>query len=96
MIFDSFLHDVSVKHKLSPEGVTQVYMGSLYNPNKHAMQIWLLYPSSKKPIVTDTQKAFGHIMTLQIGEEGPMMTTGLGVNIAKLNKAQIQFLVKEN
>lgn len=47
LIFNNFFHDVGAKHKLSPEGVTQVYMGSLYNPDKHAMQIWSLYPPRK-------------------------------------------------
>lgn len=54
LVFDSFLHDIDAKHKLSLEGVTQVYMGSLYNPDKHSMLVWSLYPPNKKPMVIDT------------------------------------------
>lgn len=87
LVFDIFLHNIDAKHKLSPDCVTQLYMGSLYNSNKHSMLIGSLYPPNKKPIVIDTLKAFRHIMTLNIGEINPIVTVDLGVNIAKLNKA---------
>lgn len=35
-------------------------------------------------------------MTLKVGETDPIVTVNLGVNIAKLNKVQIHFLLKEN
>lgn len=95
LVFDSFLHYVDAKLKLSLEGVTQVYMGSMYNCDEHSMLIWSLYPPQKRPMIIDTHKAFGHIMTMKVGETNPIVIVDLGVNVAKLNKAQIQLLLKE-
>lgn len=89
LLFDSFLCDIDAKLKLSPNGVTQVYMGSMYNLDEHSMLIWSLYPPQKRPMIIDTQKYFGHIMTMKVGETGPIVTIDLGVNVSKLKKAQI-------
>lgn len=75
LVFGRFLHDIDAKPKLSPEGVTQVYMGSMYNPTEHSMLIWCLCPPHKKP--------------MKVGETDPIVTVDLGVNVSKLNKAQI-------
>lgn len=35
-------------------------------------------------------------MTLKVGETNPVVTVDIGINVAKLNKAQIQMLIKEH
>lgn len=49
--------------------------------------IWALYPPQKNLVIIDTEKAFGHVMTLKVGETDPMVTTDIGINVSKLNKA---------
>lgn len=34
-------------------------------------------------------------MNLKVGEADPVTTAEIGINVAKLNKAQIQMLIKE-
>jgi len=89
LVFDSFIHKTDDKYKLTPEGVTKVYMGTDYNNDENSLMIWALYPPHKKITVIDTEKAFGHVMTLKAGETDPIITADIGINVAKLNKAQI-------
>lgn len=89
LIFYSFLHDNGATHKLSPKGVTKVYKGSKYNPNENSLMIWTLYPPHKKSMIIDTEKEFGHVMTLKLGEVDPIATNNIGINVAKLNKTRI-------
>lgn len=96
LVFDSFLHNSGAKHKLSPEGVTQVFIGSGYNQDEHALWVWAMYPPHKKPLIVDTKKAFRHVMTFKVGQANPIATANFGINIAKLNKAQTQLIMKEN
>lgn len=95
LVFDSFLQDNSATHILSPEGLTEVYTGSKYNLDEGSLMIWALYPPHKRSIIIDTEKTFGHVMTLKVGEVDPMAKTEIGINVAKLNKAHIQMLIKE-
>lgn len=95
LVFDSFLKDNSATHKLSLEGVTKIYAGSKYNPDEGTLMIWALYPPHRKPVVIDTEKVFGHFMTLKVGEVDLVVTADIGINVAKPNKAQIQMLIKE-
>lgn len=89
-------HDNNAKSKLSPIRVTQVFLGSGFNLDEKLLILWEFYPSNKRPMIVDIEKEFGHVMTLKVGEEDPMIIVDLGINMAKLNKAQIQLLVKEN
>lgn len=95
LVFDNFLQDNNVTHKLSPEGAIEVYTGSKYNLDESSLMIWALYPLHKKSIIIDTEKAFGHVTTLKVGEVDPVAIAEIGINVAKLNKAQIQMLFKE-
>lgn len=95
LFFYSFLHDNGAKHKLNPKGVIEVYTRSSYNPDANSLMIWGLYPPHKKSVIIDTKKEFGHVMTLKLGEVDPMVTADIGINVTKLNKAQIQKLIKE-
>lgn len=91
LVFDSFLKNSNATHKLTPEGVTNIYAGSKYNPNDRSLMIWAMYPPHKKFFVINTEKDFGHVMTLKFGEVDPMAIAEIGINVAKLNKAKIQF-----
>lgn len=95
LVFDSFLKDSHATHKLDKEKVTEVYARSKYNIDEGSMMIWALYPTHRKSVVIDTEKEFGHVMTLKVGEADPIATADIGVNIVKLNKAQIQLLIEE-
>lgn len=95
LVFYSFLKNNNATHKLSPKGVTKVYTRSKYNPDEGSLMIWAMYPPHKKSIIIDIEKDFGHVMTLKVEEVDPMATTEIGINVAKLNKAQIQMLIKE-
>lgn len=89
LVFDSFLKDIDATYKLSPEKVTEVYVGSKYNPDEGSLMIWALYPPHKKLVSIDTEKAFGHVINLKVGEADPVATAEIGINVAKLNKGQI-------
>jgi len=89
LVFDSFLHSNNTKHKLSSEGVAEVYTGTKYNPDENSLMIWALYPPNKKLAIIDTEKAFDDVVTLKARETDLVVIVELGVNVAKLNKAQI-------
>lgn len=44
----------------------------------------------------DTEKSFRHVMTFKVGEEDPIAISNLGINIAKLDKAETQLIIKKN
>jgi len=95
LVFDSFLNNTDDRYKLTLEGVNEVYMGTKYNNDENSLMIWTLYPPHKKIAIIDTEKTFGHVMTLKVGETDPLITADIGINFAKLNKAQAQMLIKE-
>lgn len=68
LVFDSFMHNNGATNKLSPEGVTKVYTRSRYNPDENSLVIWALYLPHKKSMIIDTEREFGHVMTLKVGE----------------------------
>lgn len=59
------------------------------------MLIWALYPPHKRPKIINIEKAFGHTMTLKVGEIDPIVIVNIGINISKVNKAQMKLSVKE-
>lgn len=89
IVFDIFLHNSGANHKLSPASVTQVFNGSRYNPNENFLLIWELYLPNKRPMLVDTEKYFGHVMTFKVGETDLVVIADMGINVAELNKAQI-------
>lgn len=68
---------------------------SRYDPNEEEMLLWALYPPNKRTKIIDVDKVFGHMMRLKAGEVNPIVTDDLGIDITKLNKAQMQWVLKE-
>lgn len=86
-IFDSLLHSDRKDVKLDIQGVNDIFIGSRYDTNEEEIFLWVLYPPNKRPKIIGVDKAFGHMMKLKVGELNPIVTTDLGIDIAKLNKA---------
>lgn len=94
-IFDSLLHADNKDFKLNVQGVNGIFIGSRYDLDEQAMLLWALYPPNKRPKNIDVDKAFGHMMTLQVGEVDPMVIADIGINISKFNKTQMKHEIAE-
>lgn len=94
-IFDSLLNSDNKDMKLNIQGVKYIFIGSRYDPNEEEMLLWALYPPKKRPKIIDVDKAFGHMMTLKVGEVDPMITADIGINVSKFNKAQMKHEIVE-
>ncbi|XP_059070895.1 uncharacterized protein LOC131861063 [Cryptomeria japonica] len=81
--------------KLDIQGMNDIFNKLRYDPDDEAMCLWALYPLNKRPKIIDVDKAFSHMMKLKVGEVDPMVTTDMGIDISKLNKAQMKMLVRE-
>lgn len=77
------------------KGVDDIFIGSRYDQDEKSMLLWALYPPNKRPMIIDVDKAFHHMMKLKVGEVDPMVTADMGIDISKLNKAQMKMLGKE-
>lgn len=76
-----------------PKEIDKLFRGSGYDLDQKALLQWAIYPKDKRPILVDTEEAFGHLMVQQVGKTGPRTTAKLNLDVAKLNQDQIEFLV---
>lgn len=45
-----------------PKEIDKLFIGSEYDPDQKALLQWAIYPKDKRPILVDTEEAFGHLM----------------------------------
>lgn len=79
-----------------PDEFDKIFMGSGYDLDQNALMFLALYSKEKRPILVDTDQAFGHLMIQQARKTDPRITARLNLDVVKLNQDQTEFLVREN
>lgn len=93
MMFDSFLKKKYPDKQLFLIEVDNIFTGSGYDPDQKALLQWALHPKSKRLVLVDTNEMFGNLMIQRVGKIDPRIIAKLNLDVAKLKKDQVEFLV---